>query len=73
MKITEDTYTIKIPESVQIREKVFEAILDWMVENGAYSGEIVMQCDECIISAPQLLSYIIDDIIKPEIKENEII
>lgn len=73
MKIIEDTYTVKIRDSVKIKQRVFEAILDWMVENSAYAGEIVMQSDKCVISAPQLLSDIIDDIIKPEIKENEII
>lgn len=71
MKITEDTYTITIPESVKIREAVFEAIIDWIVEHGAYAGEVIMQSDDCIIDAPSLLSYIVDDIIKPEIKENE--
>jgi hypothetical protein len=71
MKVTRETYIVNIPESVKIREEVFEIITDWMVKHNTYSGEGVMQCDICIISAPVLLADIIDDIIKPEIKENE--
>lgn len=71
MKITEDTYTVTIPESVKIREAVFEAIIDWMIEHGAYIGEAIIQTDDCIMDAPELLANIVDNIIKPEIKENE--
>lgn len=71
MKITRETFNVTIPELVKIREEVFEAITDWMIKHGAYSGEHVMQCDRCVIGAPELLADIIDDIIKPEIKENE--
>ena len=53
MKITEDTYTVTIPESVKIREAVFEAIIDWMIEHGAYIGEAIIQTDDCIMDAPE--------------------
>lgn len=73
MRITRETFNVTIPELFKIREEVFEAMTDWMIKHGAYSEESVMQCDRCIIGAPELIADIIDDIIKPEIKENEII
>lgn len=69
MKINRYGYSVNIPESVKIREEVFEAIIDWMVKNSAYSGESIMQSDSCLITASELLADIVDDIIKPEIKE----
>lgn len=73
MKIKKEDYIAIIKDSVKVREEVFEAIIDWMIENNAYAGEVVMQSDKCVIGAPQLLSNIIDDIIKPEVKYNETI
>jgi len=48
------------------KEKTILAIEAWIKEHGAAMGEIIMQSDSCIISAPELLSDLVDDIIKPE-------
>lgn len=45
---------------------VLEAIEKWIREYDATAGEVIMQSDDCVISAPQFLSDIVDDIIKPK-------
>lgn len=55
IEITEDKY-----------EKVFDAIIKYMLDNSCFSGETLHQDDECIIEAPSCLSDIIDNIIQPK-------
>lgn len=45
---------------------VLQAIENWIREHHATAGEVIMQSDECTISAPELLSDIVDDIIQPK-------
>ena len=47
------------------KEATIKAIEQWIIEHDASSGEHIMQSDGCIISAPELLSDLVDDIIKP--------
>lgn len=53
------------------KDKVVIAIHNWIMANGATAGEVIMQSDSCIISAPELLSDIVDDIIKPKYVDDE--
>jgi len=57
---------IKINWTPEKKEQVIKAIDAWIKEHGASAGEVIMQSDDCTITAPELLSDIVDDIIKPE-------
>lgn len=57
---------IEIIWTPQKKILVLEAIEKWIREHDATAGEVIMQSDDCIISAPELLSDIVDDIIKPK-------
>lgn len=46
--------------------QVLEAIEKWIRDHDATAGEVIMQSDECIISAPEFLSDLVDNIIKPK-------
>lgn len=52
--------------------KVCEAIEAWMKKHGspAYSGEGIMQDDDCQIHAPELIADLVDDIIQPDCSED---
>jgi hypothetical protein len=70
-----DFYTQKISffDSKEIRDQVFEKVLNWIIEHDAFAGEVIMQSDGCIIDSPALLADIVDDIleIKCESIDNE--
>ena len=64
--IGETQYTIN--DDQETKDKVFEAIVDWMQHPkhwAAHSGEGIMQDDNCDIDAPVLIGDIVDDILKP--------
>jgi hypothetical protein len=50
------------PEKVQ---RALQMIENWIRANNAVAGEVIMQNDECLISAPELLADIVDDVIQP--------
>lgn len=50
---------------------VCAAIEKWIIKHGAHSGEMIMQDDECQITASELLSDIVDDIIQPQTEYDE--
>ena len=58
---------ITISWTQEKKDLVINAIENWIRKYHATAGEVIMQSDDCIISAPDLLSDIIDDIIKPEV------
>lgn len=49
-----------------MKQLVFDRIVQYMKENDCISGETLHQADRCIFDAPNVLSDIIDDIIKPD-------
>lgn len=49
------------------KQAVIEKIDAWIRKHDATAGEVIMQSDECIISAPEILSELVDDIIQPEV------
>jgi hypothetical protein len=57
---------IKINWTQAKKDKVAKAIEKWIIEHGAFAGEVIMQDDDAQITAPELLSDLVDDIIKPE-------
>jgi len=58
--------TIRIDWTPEKKEAVIQAIEEWINEYRAFSGEHIMQDDDCQIYAPVLLSELVDDIIEPE-------
>lgn len=53
------------------KDQIVEAVLKWCIEHECTSGEMLCQDDDCIIDAPELLSDIIDDILKFETRYPE--
>jgi hypothetical protein len=65
--------TIKIEDAVieyedtqEVRDAVFERVMEYFNEFGCWRGEIIHQSDDPIIYAPNVMSDIADDIIKFE-------
>ena len=59
--------TIDFKWTPEKKEAVIKKIEEWIIKNGGTAGEIIMQSDRCIISAPVLLSDLVDDIIQPDV------
>jgi hypothetical protein len=57
---------IKIKWTAKKKDQVIKAIEKWIREHDATAGEVIMQSDECVISAPEFLSDLVDYIIKPK-------
>lgn len=51
-------------ETPELKEKVYQSVLNWYINQGYFSGESIMQSDDPIIDAPNLLSDIADDLFK---------
>ena len=58
--------TIHFNWTEEKKEAVIKALENWIIKHRAVAGEVIMQSDDCIIYAPELISDIVDDIIKPE-------
>jgi hypothetical protein len=60
---------LRIDWTPEKKDAVVMAIDRWLKKHNAWGGEMIMQDDDCQIEAPVLISDLVDDIIKPEIKE----
>lgn len=49
-------------------EKVKTYLDNWIKKHEAFAGEVIMQNDDCLIYAPELIAEIVDDVLKPEIE-----
>lgn len=47
--------------------KALQMIENWIKANRAFAGEVIMQSDECLISAPEMLADLVD-FLDPEYK-----
>ncbi len=54
------------------KEAVIKMLDEWIRLHGATSGEHIMQSDGCIISSPELLSDLVDEIIKPKYSDEDL-
>jgi len=61
--------TVKIDDSQESVNAVFEAVVNWFKKYQCYSGEEIMQDDECLLNAPELLADIADDTLKFEFED----
>jgi len=59
---------IKVSTDITDKKKddVINAILNWCEEHNCSNGETLHQNDNCIIDSPDLISHIIDNILKFE-------
>ena len=64
MKFETDDYIVEFEDSPELRDKVFEAVLSFYKKHESFCGEVIMQADDPIIEAPEVLSRIADNIIK---------
>lgn len=64
----------RINYTPETADAVLNKIIEWMQHPKHYTshnGEGIMQSDDTIIDAPDLISDIVDDILKPEfVREN---
>ncbi len=62
---------MKIEWTTKKLSQVTNTIELWLIKHHAYSGEMIMQDDDCIIDSPELISHLVDDIIKPTTDDEE--
>lgn len=62
IKIFGDTYKVDLTQ--EDKDKIVQKILDWMVKYKICCGESVQQTDDGIIESPNLVSDIIDNVLK---------
>ena len=59
-------------DSPETKDAVFQHLLNWYIEHGAFSGESIMQRDDPQLDAPVILSDIADDVIKFRLKDTDL-
>lgn len=67
IKIGDESYLID--DSAKAKDMLFEKLVDWMGEkthSAAHSGEGIMQDDDCLIDSSELISEMVDDVLKPK-------
>ena len=62
--IETDDVIAKYSDSDQIKQAVFDRVLQYFKDFEAFQGETIHQSDDPIIYAPNVLSDIADDILK---------
>jgi len=62
---------MKIKWTPEKKDQVCKMLEDWLIEHNAHSGEMMQQDDNCQTDAIDLLSDIVDDIIKPTTEDEE--
>lgn len=65
-----EDYVVKYQATNEIKDAVFNAVLKYFKDHQAFSGEVIMQNDDCVIDAPEVMSSIADDIIKFEVVDD---
>jgi hypothetical protein len=61
-------HTVTYEDSPEVRDAVFERVMQYFREYNCYAGEVIHQSDDPIIYAPNVLSDIADKIVKFETK-----
>lgn len=71
MRIEVKDYIVEYEDTPEMHKKVFDAVLEYFKKHQAFHGEVIMQCDDPIIDAPNALSNIADDIMKFKVTYKE--
>jgi hypothetical protein len=61
-------HKVYFEDTEEVRDKVFEAVLDFYLRHASYYGECICQSDEPIIDSHGTLADIADDIFKFEVE-----
>ena len=69
--ISNKNIEITYQKTPEVMKEVFEKIVQFCLKHESFTGESIMQSDEPQIELPDLLSEIIDDIIKFKVKYND--
>jgi hypothetical protein len=64
MQIKVNDYEVSYEETDEIKQAVFDRVMKYFNKHQAFHGEVIMQMDDPIIDAPNVLADIADDIIK---------
>ena len=62
-------YHTYVDNDPTMKDEVFARIIKYCTEHNCFEGETLQQDDDCLLDAPNVLSEIIDDIIKFECTE----
>jgi hypothetical protein len=65
-KVKTENYEVGFDDSQEIKDRVFDALIEFYCKHEAFSGEVIMQSDDPQIYATELLAEIADDIINFE-------
>jgi len=68
MRLNFDGFVVEFDDSQEVKNAVFDRVMEYFVNCESFSSETIMQYDSAIISAPDLMGDIADNVIK--FKEN---
>lgn len=54
-------YLYEFNETAELKELVYQKVLNWFKEHNSFHSETIMQNDDTLIDAPELLSDICDN------------
>ncbi len=66
---TAGDYIVSFDDSAEAKEVLFNKLLEWFISQECYHGEAIMQSDEPIIAAPEILADIADEVFKFEVED----
>ena len=55
---------VSFEDTRELRDDVFNKLMEYFKSNECFTGETLQQSDDCIIEAPEMLSDIVDNLIK---------
>lgn len=58
--------TYRIKRSSEIDAKIVDMLIKWYKTHGCMYAECLMQDDDAVIESPEILSDILDEILRPE-------
>jgi hypothetical protein len=69
--IETNDYIVTYQETQEIKDKIFDLVIDFYRRHGAFNGESVFQNDNVHIDCPEFMSYIVDNVIKFDYNSKE--
>jgi hypothetical protein len=64
----EDNFrSVEIDDSPEMKEAVFNKFVEFMLKHDCYNGESYCQCDGPQIDSMNLMSELLDEVIKPKV------
>jgi hypothetical protein len=64
MKFETDDYIVEYDDTPELRDAVFDKVMEYFKKHDAYCGESICQMDDPMIDAPYVMADIVDNIIK---------